>query len=587
MWVMHSYNWHTGADGKPLFFEAFGEENSSLRNHLYLKWRDYYKKEGSGGVMNRFWTELSSNNQRLLAEWIKKNYKGVFMAKGGRLKSALMRDRKYVSEQEWEKRYSKGKNRPRYKKKSSFEVGGITHYAIIDPKREKKFLKAIEGNKELVDLWYADTKATQSGGKKYPLTSSQYKAINQNYAVKEQVDFIEKYAKGGKTNIIHTDEWRELVHPDVNELSLGEVEEQLYDTMDSDYVDEMTTQEKYETLSEGYYYTNEEIDEMYAKGGYIVFADFGEDGTADLDFFESKSEAENFKAKIESGEIKEVSSAMGDMPTNLIENVYIETQEEFNKRYAKGGKTSKLFELVINKGGKAEDLAYELNNDRMVGEPDFEWEYYDDEVYTSCQDDDFDLLNRYAVGLAKSEGFDVKVSKFGLGGVLLGATVGGYAGYKIGRAKPQKKGFETEKKIAEKVSKKFKEKKKPAKSMAKGGSIKYDDEDYTKELETEDFIYYTDEYGERVIMKHKSDGSVASDNYFAENDLYERMVEIANGREDYIYMRPQSKQYLKEFKEDYAKGGRARDMKFLSKEKHEQDYNKYSGRKRKFATYKR
>ena len=39
------------------------------------------------------------------------------MAKGGRLKSALMRDRKYVSNEEWEKRYSKGTNRPRYKKR--------------------------------------------------------------------------------------------------------------------------------------------------------------------------------------------------------------------------------------------------------------------------------------------------------------------------------------------------------------------------------------------------------------------------------------------------------------------------------------
>lgn len=51
--------------------------------------------------------------------------KKINFKKGGRLKSALMRDRKYVSEQEWEQRYSKGKNRPRYKKKSKFEVGGF------------------------------------------------------------------------------------------------------------------------------------------------------------------------------------------------------------------------------------------------------------------------------------------------------------------------------------------------------------------------------------------------------------------------------------------------------------------------------
>ena len=69
-----------------------------------------------------------------------------------------------------------------------------------------------------------------------------------------------------------------------------------------------------------------------------------------------------------------------------------------------------------------------------------------------------------------------------------------------------------------------------------------------KELETEDFIYYIDEYGEQITMIRKSDGSIASDNYLAENDLYQRMIEIANGREDYIYLRPESKQYLKEFK---------------------------------------
>ena len=81
---------------------------------------------------------------------------------------------------------------------------------------------------------------------------------------------------------------------------------------------------------------------------------------------------------------------------------------------------------------------------------------------------------------------------------------------------------------------------------------------YTKELETEDFIYYVDEFGEQVLMIRKSDGSVASDNYFAENDLFERMTEIANGRESYIYLRPESKKYLSEFKDSYEDGGETR-----------------------------
>jgi len=70
-WVMFSYNYNIGSDGKPTFFEAFG---GSLRNHLYTKWSGYYKTEGSGGVMNRFWAELSSNNQEVLADWINNNY---------------------------------------------------------------------------------------------------------------------------------------------------------------------------------------------------------------------------------------------------------------------------------------------------------------------------------------------------------------------------------------------------------------------------------------------------------------------------------------------------------------------------------
>jgi hypothetical protein len=60
-------------------------------------------------------------------------------------------------------------------------------------------------------------------------------------------------------------------------------------------------------------------------------------------------------------------------------------------------------------------------------------------------------------------------------------------------------------------------------------------------------------------MNRKSDGSLVSDNYFAENDLYERMIEIANGRENYIYLSPSSKKYLSEFKEkSFRSGGKVK-----------------------------
>ena len=91
--------------------------------------------------------------------------------------------------------------------------------------------------------------------------------------------------------------------------------------------------------------------------------------------------------------------------------------------------------------------------------------------------------------------------------------------------------------------------------FAKGGEIEYKGDKYKKALENDDFIYYSDEFDERIIMIRKSDGSVASDNYLAENDFFERMVEIANDREGYIYMRPALKNYLSEYKE-YKKGGK-------------------------------
>ena len=90
--------------------------------------------------------------------------------------------------------------------------------------------------------------------------------------------------------------------------------------------------------------------------------------------------------------------------------------------------------------------------------------------------------------------------------------------------------------------------------FAKGGKI--------KELETDEFTYYVDEDGENVEMYRNSDNSLVSDNYFAENDLYERMQEIANGREKYVYINPDSLEYLDEYK--YGKGGRIYAIKGLN-----------------------
>ena len=74
------------------------------------------------------------------------------------------------------------------------------------------------------------------------------------------------------------------------------------------------------------------------------------------------------------------------------------------------------------------------------------------------------------------------------GGIAVGGLLGGYLGYKIGRARPQKTGFDTEKKIARNIkagAKKVKDdikegaekrkRKKLARSMGRGGKISKDD----------------------------------------------------------------------------------------------------------------
>jgi len=60
----------------------------------------------------------------------------------------------------------------------------------------------------------------------------------------------------------------------------------------------------------------------------------------------------------------------------------------------------------------------------------------------------------------------VFTNNYSVGGTILSGLVGAYIGYKIGRAKPQKKGFETEKKIGRKIKGAFSKNK-----YAEGGSI--------------------------------------------------------------------------------------------------------------------
>lgn len=64
------------------FMEAF---QSNLRVHLSEKWSDAYNKKGSVGAMIYFWSELSDDNRKRLANWSKENYKGTRLYEAGGL----------------------------------------------------------------------------------------------------------------------------------------------------------------------------------------------------------------------------------------------------------------------------------------------------------------------------------------------------------------------------------------------------------------------------------------------------------------------------------------------------------------------
>jgi hypothetical protein len=64
------------------FMEAFP---SNLRVHLSEKWSYAYNKKGSVGAMIYFWSELSDDNRKRLADWSKNNYTGTRLYEAGGL----------------------------------------------------------------------------------------------------------------------------------------------------------------------------------------------------------------------------------------------------------------------------------------------------------------------------------------------------------------------------------------------------------------------------------------------------------------------------------------------------------------------
>jgi len=73
-WNLFCFNFPYG------FIQNVYGENTS---HFEMKWVRAYESAGSTGAVNKFFTEMSSNNQELLTDWVYDNYKGITFAGGG------------------------------------------------------------------------------------------------------------------------------------------------------------------------------------------------------------------------------------------------------------------------------------------------------------------------------------------------------------------------------------------------------------------------------------------------------------------------------------------------------------------------
>ena len=136
---------------------------------------------------------------------------------------------------------------------------------------------------------------------------------------------------------------------------------------------------------------------------------------------------------------------------------------------------------------------------------------YVDEFYEKWENEEAGMEN-YDEDMIGEWYQEEVLSKKGMGGFLLGSALGGYAGYKIGRARPQKTGFSTEKKIAAQVKKEIKEmqKKRAQKKRAKSNIV---DVEFEEIKARGGKVYYINAYNDRMDRAYKDMKAEGLDDY--------------------------------------------------------------------------
>ena len=188
--------------------------------------------------------------------------------------------------------------------------------------------------------------------------------------------------------------------------------------------------------------------EDYAEGGKVSDSDIGEtvmvigednvvgdligiDGnTAFVDF-------SDYDKRPESGEKRDY--------FDISDLKVVEYDWDKNEYYAEGGEVEmiEIAEDGSNVPPKLMEIFSEFNEDEDA---------YKEMERLRAKANEIGYDFSYGLDGTPTEFCEIPKKSWG-GGIAIGTAVGGYVGYKIGRARPQKRGFETEKKIGKKIGK--------------------------------------------------------------------------------------------------------------------------------------
>lgn len=188
-------------------------------------------------------------------------------------------------------------------------------------------------------------------------------------------------------------------------------------------------------------------------------------------------------------------------------------------------------EMADEEAERREDLTTYLE-DMGYGDsiPDFVSKDYEG-AWKRSLSYDFDVINHDGEMYVFSNNYSV-------GGTILSGMIGAYIGYKIGRAKPQKKGFETEKKIGRKIKGALTKKK-----MERGGGV-------NSSHRYDALVHFLTNDGENMEKEYIIPSAFSEED--AENQAIEKFY-----REDFDRYDAEQIQYISLHKREksFAKGG--------------------------------